>query len=78
MKPIELEQENKEINHLIKKYGLKDKIFNEKYKFDVKSKIALKKIILEMVSFNREIYKNGKELPKFLSLKNFFANLLFF
>ena len=55
---------------LIKKYGLKDKIFNEKYKFDVKSKIALKKIILEMVSFNRELYKNGKELPKFLSLKN--------
>jgi|TARA_B110000263_G_scaffold248698_1_gene264214 squalene synthase HpnC len=55
---------------LLKKYGVTDEIFNEKYKYSNKSKNALKKIIKEMVRFNRELYKQGKELPQWLSLKD--------
>lgn len=55
---------------LIKKYGLTDEIFNENYKFDYKSSDALKKILKEMIRFNRELYIKGKELTQVLRLKD--------
>jgi squalene synthase HpnC len=55
---------------LLKIHGLNDEIFNENYKFDDKSKKGLQKIIKEMINFNRDLYKKGKELPSLLNKKD--------